>query len=97
MADPVTPLDALSRVLLTQDHVGLAERVLGRYNAFLEFMDDESNRKHLVDLTFDNAANDERFTKVRHEIGREFGDALEELFFRGPDQLVALTQKYGVF
>jgi hypothetical protein len=93
----LTPLDALSRVLVAQDNVGLAERVLSRYNAFLEFMDDESNREHLETLTFDDAAKDGRFTRVRHKIGREFGESLEELFFRGPEQLVALTQKYGVF
>ncbi len=93
----LTPLDALSRVLLAQDNGGLAEPILSRYNAFLEFMDDASNRKHLEELTFDAAVNDERFTQIRHEIGREFGESLEELFFRGPQHLVTLTQKYGVF
>ena len=92
-----TPLDLLSRVLLILEQKGLAERILSRYNAFLEFMDDAANRKHLKELTFDAAETNGLFKRMRYEIGREFGRALEELFFRGPSSLTDLTQEYGVF
>jgi hypothetical protein len=92
-----TPLDLLSRVLLALKEKGLAERILNRYNAFLEFMDDAANREHLEKLTFNAAEADGLFTQMRYEIGREYGKALEELFFRGPQPLTDLTQEYGVF
>jgi predicted nucleotidyltransferase len=92
----LTPLDALSRVLLAFDQRGLADHIFGRYNSFLEFIDDSENRNRLKTMTFDVAATDAVFARVR-QIGHEFGEGLEELFFRGPKHLVDLTQKYGVF
>jgi hypothetical protein len=75
----------------------IAYEILERYSAFLELIDNAENRAHLEKLTFDEAIQDDLFKTVRHEIGGKFGKSLEDLFFRGPEPLANLTQKYGVF
>ena len=92
-----TPIDLLCRVLTALGLQDLAPWLLGPYNEFLEFIDKDENRDHLETLSFDNAEADERFRWIRTKIGREFRDALADLFFDHRSVLAELTKRHGLF
>jgi predicted nucleotidyltransferase len=93
----LTPIDVLSRLLLRLNMPELAMRLLRSYNEFLSLIDQEVARDELENLKFGDAQTNATFRKVRNEIGKEFGEALDDLFLGSAEQLSQLTKKYGLF
>ncbi len=72
-----------------------ARKVFGAYERFLWLLNDDSQRQRLdgklVDEGVEAAAEEVR------QIGHEFRDGLEELFFSSNAHLTKLVKRYGVF
>lgn len=93
----LSPLDLLSRLLLSFSSKETATSLLTGYNDYLGIVNDTKLRKHLdEDVEFENAMNDPQFRNARN-VSRGFGNAMQKLFFEESDELTQLTQKYGVF
>ncbi|MCA9237638.1 MAG: hypothetical protein KDA44_19330 [Planctomycetales bacterium] len=92
-----TPIDLLCRTLSRLKLDDIAIELLNSYDDFLSVVDDVQKRKELENLSFETANDNATFSKIRNEIGNQFGDSLAKLFFTECPQLSELTQKHGVF
>jgi hypothetical protein len=92
----LTPIDLLCQELLRMDRADVVTDVMDSYDAFLALLDDEASRRHLGNLKFDEAGDDELFERVR-ALSHSFQRGLTALFFNGDEILRNLIVKYGVF
>jgi len=91
------PLQILADALLVYDV--RRETVLALFNsydAFLECLDNDDQRGHLEKLSFENSNSDTVFQHMG-EIGHQFQQGLDNIFFRDSEDLQQLIQKYGIF
>lgn len=92
----LSAIDVLCKHLMECEGWRLLEKLLDCYDQFLLIIDDEGNRKHLENLRFEDAGQDDIFQQVRG-ISRDFQESLTSLFFEEAYGLRDLTMEYGVF
>ncbi len=93
----VTPLNLLATVAAHPEvEKNTAERIFSAYDKFLHALNDESVRKHLDELPFENAAEDDIYDGLR-SASQEFRHGLNDMFFDQHPQLKELIRLYGVF
>lgn len=92
----MTPLEILCEALVKCAQEKTARDVLDAYATFLAYLEDEEKRKHLNELTSDNADDDSLFQEMR-KTSHKFQMALTRLFYKDHEGLKDLTIKYGVF
>lgn len=93
-----TPLDIMAGMMLDYfgELSGVARILFGVYDEFLGMLHDEDIRKHLKELPASEADTDDRYQRVR-DLGKQFQEALTDIFFVRDTPLRELTIQYGVF
>ena len=66
------------------------------YDEFLSTLNDPEKRKHLTNLSMQDAFTDPEYQKSK-EIGDHFKKTLDEIFINNKGKLSNLTIKYGIF
>jgi predicted nucleotidyltransferase len=95
------PLENLAQAFLrflsdnSKDGAATACKIFGAYDRFLSLLDDGDKRKLLDGLP--DEAGVQVVAEEARQIGHEFRDGLEELFFSTNDRLTNLVKRYGVF
>jgi len=96
-ASRLTPLELLARAC---DKLQLPRKavieVFSRYDEFLGILNDDSKRKNLADLSFEDSGSNLGFQHIR-EIGQEFQTAVNSLFVEAEGRLRELTLEYAIF
>lgn len=93
----VTPLELLARILCHPDvKPETAKTIFSTYDTFLAALSDPATRKHLDDVPFEKAADDEIYDGLR-KASNEFSNGLKDVFFDQHPTLKMLIRQYGVF
>jgi hypothetical protein len=93
----VTPLDLVARVAAdTRVKAETAKRIFGSYDEFLSRLSDPALRKHVDDVPFERAPDDEVYGELR-TISHAFREGISSLFFDEHPKLPELLRRYGVF
>lgn len=92
----ICPLDRLCDALLQLSNPQTAEQLLSAYDRFLAVLNDTQTRQTLTELSPHNAPGNVLFQEVE-QIGQQFNDAMESLFFDDSEQLANCIRKYGIF
>ena len=79
----------------SKDGATTARKIFGAYDQFLALLHDGKKRK-LLDGSPDDAGA-RAVTDEARQIGHDFRDGLEKLFFSTNDRLTNLVRRYGVF
>jgi predicted nucleotidyltransferase len=91
------PLDILASALLSYDSSKpTVANLLDSYDSFIGYLNNESYREHLKNLAFADSKSDTVFQHLR-EMGHQFQQGLNDLFFEHNGDLRSLIKKYGVF
>jgi hypothetical protein len=77
------------------DIAGTVTKIFSAYDRFLTLLDDGDKRKCLDGST--DGGQFDVVTEEARQIGHEFRDGLEELFFSTNDRLTKMVKRYGVF
>jgi hypothetical protein len=92
-----TPLDRVAQAALgDQSMLALARPVFEAYDQFLAIIDDDAKRDRLEKIGRDEANGDPVFAHAR-EIGKAFGQAIEDFFFDASSRYASSIRTYGVF
>jgi predicted nucleotidyltransferase len=92
-----SPLEILADALLAHSIPGETVcALLNSYDLFLECLNDLERRNHLEKISYEDSMSDKVFQQMR-EIGEQFQQGIDQLFFRDNDGLKQLITKYGVF
>ena len=93
-----TPLDIVAGVVL--EYFGelsvSGARLFGAYDRFLAILDDKASRDRLAGLVPADADRDPLYEEVRN-LGAQYQEALDAMFFDSDTPLPGLIRKYGVF
>lgn len=91
-----TPLEILAKAFLAYGPPACASKAFRAYDRYLAILDDPKKRKDLEQLDVDSVTNNRTFDEAR-TAGRQFQEALAELFFATDPDLTRTVQHYGVF
>lgn len=91
-----TPLEILSEALLEYAQPKTARDVLTAYDGFLSILNDRVKRRDLNELAYEDSDSSPLFDEIR-QLGRQFQDGLEALFYDDHAALARLTRTYGLF
>jgi predicted nucleotidyltransferase len=92
-----TPLDRVARAALGDPTMlALVRPVFAAYEQFLAIIDDKAKRDRLDTIGRDEASSDAVFIEAR-EVGRAFGQAIEDFFFDSGSRYASSIRTYGVF
>jgi hypothetical protein len=72
-----------------------ARKIFGAYDRFLALLDDSDKRKRLDGSPED--AGVKAVSDDARQIGHDFRDGLEALFFSTDERLTKMVRRYGVF
>lgn len=90
----VSPLDQLARAVHRYPAHG--QRIFTAYDKFLAALNRSGTRKRLEKLSFDAAASDLVYNRLR-KMSHDYREAIEALFFDLDPVLARLVRKVGVF
>jgi predicted nucleotidyltransferase len=92
-----SPLDIVAGVILREPVLHeAARRMFDAYDEFLSMLDDAEVRRHLKDLSAEDADTDETYARTR-VLGKQFQEALTHVFLDADTPLARLTRHYGLF
>jgi hypothetical protein len=90
-----TPIDRVASCFLRHDRADSGARTLLAYDAFLTMLDDETSRKELEFLSYDDRESSEVLRRVR-ELEENMRKGFLSLIFETPD-LYAMVREYAIF
>jgi hypothetical protein len=92
-----TPLEILADFGMAFDPTGTTvAELFEHYDAFLAILRDHDQRARLESMDLEEALTDPVFTRAR-EVGTNFQEGLNKLFFSTDGELTRKAQRYGVF
>ncbi len=93
-----TPLDIIAERILKHNSLHVpAKELVDNYDKFIGILNNEEQRKHLEELSQEDAENDKLYEQARH-ISECFQNGLNGIFFEENGiGIFRLTKKYGIF
>ena len=91
-----SPMDRLCNALLQFSKPQTATQLLRAYDRFLAVLNDPQERQALTQLTPERAAPHKLYREI-NDLGEQFNDALENLFFDDHKTLAHCIRRYGIF
>jgi len=91
-----TPLEILAAFCVKNNLKDIGEKLFDSYNYFITVLENQTNRKHLGDLSPKDIIQDQLYLELRGQ-SHNYQDALTEMFFNTETLLKEFTIKFGVF
>lgn len=93
-----TPLDIFAKMILPYEDIYTpAKLIIDSYNDFLGILSNDTDRKHLEELSPKETNTDTLYNEAR-KLGHKFQDGLDDIFFsENSSTYFSLMKRYGVF